>query len=205
MYDANPRRHLARAREHISAAKATDYAVFRYAALDLRLAIETTFQEVLSACYRNFSSKFSDLYQAKGFIGQIRAQNSDFDLKNRLIPLVLETKKKIKHYTPLDLDRLSSMAGKLGDHLHHESRYDRKQRSRDRVSMLRVLVAEIAEYLESLLKHPRYWIEFHDSDQKFFEEVISGTRSVADFERHIRAGRLRHFAIIDVHHLEEDA
>ena len=201
VYDANPRDHLSRARDMISGAQILDYAKFRYAAFDLRLAIETTFQEILSACYQNFSKTFAHIYQGKAFIAEIRTQNPDFDLKNRLLPLILQSKKKIAHYPALDLDRLSSMLGKLGDHLHHQGRYDTKKRSKDRIAMLRALVTEVADYLDSILQHPRYWVEFYDADLVYFEEVLSEKRSVADFEKHVAAGRLRNFAIIDVHHL----
>jgi len=205
MYDANPRTHLARARELLSGAEPSDYAKFRYAALDLRLAIETTFQEILSACYQSFSKKYARIYRGKEFIAEIRAQNPDFELKNRLLPLVLYSKKKITHYPTLDLDRLSKMAGQLGDHLHHLGRYDAKKNAKDRIVMLRGLVAEVADHLATLLIQPRYWVQFYDADQKFFEDVLSGKRPVTDFERHIRSDRLRNFAIIDVHHLQEEA
>ncbi len=203
MYDANPRRHLQRAKDVLSHTDPADYPRLRYAALDLRLAIETTFQEILTACYSEFLEKFKGLYQAREFIGEIRKQNPDFDLTNQLVPLVIYINKKISDYPKLDLNRLSSMNGQLGDHLHHLNRYDVKKGSKDRAAMLGVLLNETSGYLTSLLQHERYWVKFYDRDQKFFEDVLSGKQSMEAFEAHIKTGRLKSYMVKNVHHLQE--
>ena len=205
MYDANPRTHLVRATEMLSSAGLTDYCKLRYAALDLRLTIETTLQEILSACYSEFATKFESFWQTKDFIKEIRRQNPDFDLKNRLLPAVVAHKKKIADYPELDLDRLSSIHGRLGDHLHHLNRYDPKKAAAERPSQLAALVTEEAKYLTALLKYPRYWAVFYEHDDVLFREVLSGTRTVENFEKHIRDGKLKSFGVIDVHHHQEFA
>jgi len=203
MYDANPRRHLARAKDLLSRTESADYPRLRYSALDLRLAIETTFQEILSACYKEFLDRFGDLWRTKDFIREIRKQNRDFDLKNQLVPVVIRKKKKIADYLELDLDRLSSIHRQLSDHLHHLNRYDRKKGSADRAALLVALLQEATGYLEGLLKHPRYWVEFYDSDAWLFEEVLSGRRSLEYFIKYIETKHLKNYAVIDIHHLQE--
>jgi hypothetical protein len=206
MYDANPRTHLARVSAVLAAGAAVDYRTLRYAALDARLAIETTLAELLTSCYSGASTKFADLWRPKGRKGQpsftdtIRTEEPDFDLINKLVPAVLRFKNKIQDYQPVDLDRLAEMHHKMGEHLHHWSRY---KDGRERANDLAAALQEINSYLSQLLLHPRYWVEFHGKDQKLFEAVVAGTKTLESFVGHIEAGKLKEYSLKDVHHLQE--
>jgi hypothetical protein len=210
MYDGNPRTHLIRASALLASASENDYATLRYAALDTRLAVETTLQEVLSSCYVGYEPNFESLWRPKGkaktpsFISSIRKQQPDFDLKNQLVPVVLKKKQKIMDYPAMDLDRLATIHHSLGGHLHHGSRYETKK-ARTRTKDLDKLLREALSYLTHLLHYPRYWVEFYDQDQKRFEDVVAGKFPIADFVRHIERGGLKSFAIKNVHHLQEGA
>ena len=120
------------------------------------------------------------------------------------MPVVLKWKKRIVDYQPLDLERLSAIHHALGAHLHHISRFD-EARSATSARQLESLLGDAISYLSDLLRHPRYWIEFHDADQKLFEQVIGRKLGLDEFIRHIETGRLKSFTIRDVHHLQEMA
>lgn len=205
MYDANPRTHLARAKELYSRVEKTDYPRLRYVALDLRLAVETTLQEELTAHYTTYSETFGDLWRAKDFVAEIRRQSPDFEIKSRLIPIVAKAKAKFRDYKPLDLERLSKIHRGLNGHLHHLSRYDKSKAHDDRAAMLCTILEDAITELEALEKHPRVSVIFFGKDELFFQDVLTGKRTFEDFKRHIEAGHLKEFGFKEAHHLQENA
>lgn len=200
MYDGDPRKHLSRAKELLSDQADLKYSNLRYAALDLRLAIETTVQEELTAWYIDFSDKFSGLWSIPDFAKEIRRQNTDFDLKARLTPIVLKQRKQIVDYRGMDLGWLAKRHGLLSDHLHHLNRYDSKKGSQNRADDLRKLLDSVIGELEKLLKYPRQGIQFHDQDERFFQDILLKRRPVEEFEKHIEHGFLKSVSIKNAEH-----
>jgi hypothetical protein len=199
LYDGDPRKHLTRAKDLLAgeAEASVRYPRLRYIALDLRLAIETTLQEELTASYSEFSSDFAGLWRAPDFAAEIRRQAPGFDLRSRLTPIVLRVgkRKRITDYRPIDLKELSKLHGQLSDHLHHLNRYDGKKGATDRAGNLRDVIDRTSSELTALLKYPRMGLQFHSSDQQFFEDVLAEKRPIEDFERHVAMGRLKNFTL----------
>jgi len=200
LYDADPRKHLARMQLLLSAGRASDYIHLRYAALDVRLSIETTLQEELTASYSTFSDDFRAIWRTRHFEKVIRSQKPDFDLKNSVTPLVILKRKQIADYEAIDLTRLSDLHHELSDHLHHLNRYDYAKGSEDRASLLFTLIESTASYLAKLLKYPRIGVEFHGADETFFQSVVKKERSLEDFKQHIMAGRLKEVTLKSAQH-----
>jgi len=204
MYDANPRTHLARAKELFSQVERTDYPRLRYVALDLRLAIETTLQEELTAHYSTYSEAFANLWRAKDFVVEIREQCPDFEIKSRLIPIVARATGKLPKYKPLDLEQLCAIYRELNGHLHHLNRYDRSKASDDRAASLYAVLEKAINELQALQTRTRVSLLLYGKDERFFQDVLAGSRSFKDFQRHIETGHLKEYGFKKAHRLQEN-
>lgn len=203
MYDANPRTHLQRVLTALRSDSRLSYQQLRYVALDLRLTLEATLLEELTASYHDFSPTFGEIWRFKTFTAEIKRQRPDYELRKRLTPIVSAAKKRIPDYQELDLELLEHIYRELGKHIHLVNRYNYDRASLDLASILRELLQTASAHFEKLLKYPRIGVDFHGQDKVFFDDVVSKMRTFEEFRQHIFDGKLRECTIKSPEHPQQ--
>ena len=109
----------ARARRNIQIASTTKQGQYLiYAALEYRCAIERLLFMYMSMTCENMSKSLEVLYRAVDLKKAILKLDPDFIIKIRFVGLWLMAKGEATKLEIPDLDRLSTIYGKLGSYLH---------------------------------------------------------------------------------------
>ena len=174
-----PRKHLANTKSHILSDASNSYQNLRYAALDLRFCIESTFIELLTANYESINKTTSALWKPSDiiiYLNKIR----HFRILHLLTRSAVIPKYNHTNFIPLNFDSLLDIYGTLNDHLHLTNRYNSRKLAKNRSNDLRNILTDGISILEPSLVHPIYGLQLYGGDLKRLEIACKNHNNLQD-------------------------